>query len=98
MILNCYVCKRDFTAAHFNVGRITISCPVCETNLNIAQSAGRVYGDLVGKQISGISEKLERVLSKSRSGDQTDIINLSQRRIEKLCEEGSCTFVSEGAR
>lgn len=85
MQFNCYACKQNFSAQHFNIARITISCPICETLLNIAQSLGRVYGELIGQQISKIMEKLERVLSKSRSGDQTDIIILTQRRIEKLC-------------
>lgn len=85
MIYNCYGCRQDFFAKT-NIARITISCPICNTNLNIAQSLGRFYGEIIGKQISDVMSKLERVLAKSRSGDMSPAILLSQNRIENLCE------------
>jgi hypothetical protein len=88
MIFNCYACRLDFSADKINVARITISCPVCETNLNIAQSLARVYGKVVGEQVAKVMSALERVLAKSRSGDMNPHISLAQRRIEALREEG----------
>lgn len=88
MIFNCFVCRLDFHAEKFSIARVTISCPVCETNLQIAQSLGRVYGKLVGEQVAKIMAGLERILDKSKNGDMNPHILLSQRRIEQLCEEG----------
>ena len=86
MRFNCFVCRLDFHAEKFNIARVTISCPICETNLQIAQSLGRSYGKVVGEQVSKIMEALQRVLSKSKNGDMNPHILLSQRRIEQLCE------------
>jgi hypothetical protein len=86
MIFNCFACKRNFEAVKFNVARITISCPVCETNLNIAQSLTRSYGKVVGEQITKIMSALESLLGRSRSGDMTPHILRAQRKIEELCE------------
>jgi hypothetical protein len=85
---NCFACKRNFQAERFNVARVNISCPVCETSLNIAQSLGRVYGKLVGEQISKVMSALERLLGKSKNGDLNPAISLAQHRIESLCKEG----------
>lgn len=88
MLFNCFGCRRNFSAEKFNVARITISCPVCETNLNIAQSLARIYGKLVGEQVTKIMTALERLMDKSKSGDLSTAISLAQHRIERLCEEG----------
>lgn len=89
MLFNCYGCKCTFRAERFNVARVTISCPICETNLNIAQSITRTYGRVIGEQVSKIMAALEKLMDKSRSGDLSTAISLSQRRIEMLCAEKS---------
>jgi hypothetical protein len=86
MIFNCYGCKLNFHAEKFNVARVTISCPTCATNLNIAQSITRTYGKVIGEQVSKIMQSLEKLMDKSKSGDLSTAISLSQRRIESLCE------------
>jgi hypothetical protein len=82
---NCFACKLNFQAERFNVARITIPCPVCEANLNIAQSLGRTYGKFVGEQISKMMAALERVLDKSRNGDLSQTISEVYARITQLC-------------
>ena len=82
---NCFECNLNFQAERFNVARITIPCPVCEANLNIAQSLGRTYGKFVGEQISKMMAALERVLDKSRNGDLSQTISEVYARITQLC-------------
>ena len=82
---NCFVCKRNFQAERFNVARVTIGCPVCATELNIAQSLSRTYGKFVGEQVSKLMTALERVLDKSRNGDLSQTISDVYHRIEALC-------------
>jgi hypothetical protein len=86
---NCFACKLNFQAERFNVARVNISCPVCETSLNIAQSLGRVYGKVIGENVAKIMTALERLMDKSKNGDLNPAISLAQHRIEKLCEEGA---------
>jgi hypothetical protein len=87
MLFNCFVCKNHFEAQHFNLARINISCPCCETNLNIAQSLARVYGKTVGDQISKIMESLQRVADKGKES-LAGTLGDAYAKISKLCEEG----------
>lgn len=86
---NCFACKRNFQAERFNVARVNIACPLCATELNIAQSLGRAYNKLVGEQVGKLMAALERVLDKSRSGDLSQTISEVYSRITQLCEEAA---------
>jgi ribosomal protein S27E len=84
---HCFECKNHFEAVNFNLARITISCPVCETQLNLAQSLTRVYGKTVGEQVSKIMEALERLCSKSKNTVLAGHIESAYARITQLWEE-----------
>lgn len=86
MNFHCFACKNQFEAAHFNLARITISCPTCETSLNIAQSLTRVYGKTVGEQIAKIVDALQRVADRSRNSLMGPTIDSAYARISQLCE------------
>lgn len=83
---NCFACNIDFEAEHFNLARITIPCPVCETRLNIAQSIARAYGKTVGDQVVKIMDALEKVAERSKES-LAAVIESAYGRIVKLCEE-----------
>lgn len=87
MKFHCFACKNRFEASHFNVARINISCPICNTELNMAQSLGRVYGEIAGKQISEIMEALQRVCDRSRNALLAPVVDATYFKISKICEE-----------
>jgi hypothetical protein len=89
MTFHCFACKNQFEATHFNLARITISCPVCETQLNITQSLTRVYGKIAGEQIGKIMDALQRVADRSRNSLMGPTIESAYMRISQLCEEAS---------
>lgn len=81
---NCFACNLDFEAKHFNLARITIPCPICETRLNITQSIGRAYGKTVGDQVAKIMDALEKVAERSKES-LTSVIESAYGRIVNLC-------------
>ena len=83
---HCFECRRSFEAENFNLARIIITCPVCATHLNIAQSIGRAYGKIVGERVTKIMEALERLCAKSKENLATPI-TLAYIQIKALCEE-----------
>ena len=85
---HCFECKRTFEAAHFNLARITIECPVCATHLDIAQSIARAYPEskLVGEQVFKIMKALAQVAERGKESMAT-MIESAYGRIVKLCEE-----------
>jgi hypothetical protein len=83
---NCFECHNDFGAEHFNLARITIPCPVCETQLDITQSLTRAYGKTVGEQVAKIMKALEQVAERGKESMAT-MIESAYGRIVKLCEE-----------
>jgi hypothetical protein len=83
---HCFECHREFQAERFNLANITVTCPVCETHLHIAQSLGRVYGKAVGDAAIKIIAALEKLCDKSKDV-LTIPIDSAYARIVALCEE-----------
>ena len=83
---NCYACHNNFDARNFNLARITIACPICQTENDIAQCLTRVYGKTVGEQVSKIMKALAQVAERGKESMAT-MIESAYGRIVKLCEE-----------
>jgi len=88
MEFHCFVCRNRFEAEHFSLARVTIACPVCNTNLDIVQSLARAAGDTAGlqKRLSDIMEPLKRVCAKSKEATLAPIIDLAYGRIRAIME------------
>ena len=85
----CYACHFGFDAQHFNLARVTIACPVCQTENDIAQRVTRTYGKVVGEQVTKIMEGIQRVADRSRNALMTTVLDSAYQRIVTLCEEAS---------